>query len=309
MTAASQFASFVGEAYGSVHSGEGTQYNFYFQSTEQWLRDQARRRPRSVAEEDRRHLHERFVAPPGLQHARDLLRAEHTVLVRGHSGSGRRAAALMLLHELPVREGTLHELPDTTDDTAGPPLDGRDVGPGDRLLLDLSEADEARYIAVQNALSDFRSAVAANHAYLVVILPTISAISFAGTFGISWRRSPVQTPDVYSPPISGVPASVRPTLSWAVPNSPPFWPGRPCATWQRSPIASTGFGGPPLPTEAFRTGSSRPWKNSTTRPRGSRRTSPQPRTDVTERSSWRSPCSTRPPRTWFCTRRTDYWDC
>jgi hypothetical protein len=171
VTAAAHFASFVGEAHGSVHSGEGTQYNFYFQSTEHWLREQARRRPRSVAEEDRRHLHERFVSPPGMQHARALLQAEHTVLVRGQTGSGRRAAALMLLHELPVREGTLHELPDTSDDTTGPPLDGRDVGRGDRLLLDLSEADETRYIAVQNALSDFRSAVAANGAYLVVILP------------------------------------------------------------------------------------------------------------------------------------------
>ncbi|MGW8696927.1 hypothetical protein ACWGOK_08335 [Streptomyces eurythermus] len=171
MTAASHFTSFVGEAHGSVHSGEGAQYNIYFQSTEQWLRDEARRHPRSVAEEDRRHLHERFVAPPGLQHARELLQAEHTVLVRGPSGSGRRAAALMLLHELPVREGTLHELPDTSDDTTGPPLDGRDVGRDDRLLLDLSEADETRYIAVQNALSDFRSSVAANDAYLVVVLP------------------------------------------------------------------------------------------------------------------------------------------
>ncbi|MFE9903056.1 hypothetical protein [Streptomyces achromogenes] len=171
MTAASHFASFVGEAHGSVHSGEGAQYNIYYQSTEQWLREQARRRPRSVAEEDRRHLHERFVAPLGLQHARALLQAEHTVLVRGHSGSGRRAAALMLLHELPVREGTLHELPDTSDDSTGPPLDGRDVGRGDRLLLDLSEADETRYIAAQSALSDFRSSVAANDAYLVVVLP------------------------------------------------------------------------------------------------------------------------------------------
>ncbi|MFG3104156.1 ABC transporter substrate-binding protein [Streptomyces sp. NPDC048182] len=163
--------SFVGEAYGSVHSGDGNQYNFYFEKAAHWLRSEARKRPRSIAEQDRRHLAERFVPPPGLQRARARLHVERTVLVDGLSGSGRRAAALMLLHELPAGEGTLHELPDTSDDDTGPALDARYIGRDDRLLLDLSETDEARYLAVQNALSDFRSAVVARDAHLVVIGP------------------------------------------------------------------------------------------------------------------------------------------
>ncbi|MCS0604524.1 hypothetical protein NX794_25395 [Streptomyces sp. LP11] len=163
--------AFVREAHGSVHSGDGDQYNFYFEKAAHWLRNEARKHPRSIAELDRRHLAERFVPPPGLQHARARLHVERTVLVDSLSGSGRRAAALMLLHELPAGEGTLHELPDTSDDDTGPPLDSHDIGRGDRLLLDLSEADETRYLAVQSALSDFRGAVVAKSAHLVVVVP------------------------------------------------------------------------------------------------------------------------------------------
>ncbi|MEU9406458.1 hypothetical protein AB0E08_12270 [Streptomyces sp. NPDC048281] len=77
----------------------------------------------------------------------------------------------MLLHELPEAQGSLHELPDTSDDKRGVPFDKEDVGPGDRLLLDLSEAEESRYLAVQNALPDFRAAVVARGAHLAVVLP------------------------------------------------------------------------------------------------------------------------------------------
>lgn len=165
------FSSYVHEAHGPVHSGEGPQNNFYFQAAESWLREQAQRRPNSIAQEDRNRLSERFVPPPGLQQARGRLRHDHTVLIDGLPGTGRRTAALMLLHELPETSGTLHELPDTSDDRTAEPLDRRDIGAGDRLLLDLSEVEESRYVAVQDALPTFREAVIQCGAHLAVVLP------------------------------------------------------------------------------------------------------------------------------------------
>ncbi|MEV5532550.1 ABC transporter substrate-binding protein [Streptomyces prunicolor] len=164
------FGSYVHEAHGSVHSGDGPQFNFYY-AAQARLRDQASRRPRAVAKEDRDHLAARFVPPRGMRHARNRLEETNTVLLDGLPGSGRRTAALMLLHDLSDARGSLHELPDTSDDTATSALDAQDIGDGDRLLLDLSEVDESRYIAVQTALSDFRDSLVRRGAHLAVVLP------------------------------------------------------------------------------------------------------------------------------------------
>ncbi|MFE7070983.1 ABC transporter substrate-binding protein [Streptomyces sp. NPDC057620] len=163
--------SFVNEAHGSVHSGAGPQYNVYLQAAASLLREQAGTRRLAIAKSDRDHLDQRFVPPPRLQRAREELRRSHTVLVDGLPGSGRRTAALMLLHELSESRGSLHELPDTADDRTVSPLDAQDINDGDRLLLDLSEADESRYVAVQQALSDFRSSLLGHDAHLAVVLP------------------------------------------------------------------------------------------------------------------------------------------
>jgi hypothetical protein len=165
------FGSYVNEAYGSVHSGDGHQYNIYFQTAEGRLREQASHRPRAIAKDDRDHLAARFVPPSGMQQVRDALRETHMVLLDGLPGSGRRSAALMVLHELPETRGSLHELPDTSDDRTASPLDARDINDGDRLLMDLSEADESRYLAVQEALPDFRSSLIERGARLAVVLP------------------------------------------------------------------------------------------------------------------------------------------
>ncbi|MDH6217161.1 ABC transporter substrate-binding protein [Streptomyces pseudovenezuelae] len=166
------FGSYFGQAHGSVHSGDGNQYNFYYvQEAASRLREQANSRARTIAQEDREHLAACFVPPPGMQRARGRLAESHTVLIAGLPGSGRRATALMLLHELSEARGSLHELPDTSDDTTSNPLDIRDINEGDRLLLDLSDVDESRYVAVQNALSDFHSGLTAHGAHLAVVLP------------------------------------------------------------------------------------------------------------------------------------------
>ncbi|MCW8102210.1 ABC transporter substrate-binding protein [Streptomyces tauricus] len=165
--------SYVNEAHGSVHSGTGPQFNlsFHLRAAEARLRERAGRRRLAIAKGDRIHLDQRFVAPPRLQRAREELRRSRTVLVDGLPGSGRRTAALMLLHELSESRGSLHELPDTADDRTASPLDTQDINDGDRLLLDLSEADESRYVAVQQVLSDFRSSLLGHDAHLAVVLP------------------------------------------------------------------------------------------------------------------------------------------
>ncbi|MFJ8061628.1 ABC transporter substrate-binding protein [Streptomyces sp. NPDC096142] len=162
--------SYIREAHGAVNSGDGPQFNIYY-AAEARLLEQVSRRPRAIAKEDREHLAARFVPPRGMQHARNRLDETNTVLIDGLPGSGRRTAALMLLHELSDAKGSLHELPDTSDDTATMALDAGDIGDGDRLLLDLSEVDESRYIAVQTALSDFRDSLVRHGAHLAVVLP------------------------------------------------------------------------------------------------------------------------------------------
>lgn len=165
--------TYVHESHGSVHGGEGPQYNFYVAAAAATsrLRDQAGGRPRTISRTDRIHLYQRFVDPPHFARVREVLREARVVLLDGPPGSGRRAAALMLLHELPDSRGSLHELPDTLDDSAASAFDALEVSTGDRLLLDLSEAEEARYVEMQRQLSAFRDRLGPLDAHLVVVLP------------------------------------------------------------------------------------------------------------------------------------------
>ncbi|EPH46221.1 hypothetical protein ABT390_06835 [Streptomyces aurantiacus] len=167
-------STYVHESHGSVHGGEGPQYNFYVAAkaaATSRLRDQAARRRRTISEADRVHLYQRFVDPPRFTRARELLRETRTVLLDGLPGSGRRASALMLLHELPASRGSLHELPDTPDDSAASVLDEQDVNAGDRLLLDLSEAEESRYVEIQRDLFELRDRLSQLDAHVAVVLP------------------------------------------------------------------------------------------------------------------------------------------
>ncbi|QDQ10427.1 glycogen/starch/alpha-glucan phosphorylase [Streptomyces spectabilis] len=165
--------TYVHESHGSVHGGEGPQYNFYVAAAAATsrLRDQAGHRPRTISRTDRIHLYQRFVDPPQFTRVREVLREARVVLLDGPPGSGRRAAAVMLLHELPDSRGSLHELPDTLDDSAASIFDAREASAGDRLLLDLSEAEEARYVDIQRDLFAFRDRLSALDAHLVVVLP------------------------------------------------------------------------------------------------------------------------------------------
>ncbi|KOG85248.1 hypothetical protein ADK38_37750, partial [Streptomyces varsoviensis] len=163
-------ATYVNQAHGPTNTGEGQQLNnFYFQAASRVGR---RNRDRlAVAQDEREWLDRRFTEPERYGKARDMLRDHSTVLLDGQPGSGRRAAALMLLHRSPGGTGSLHELPDTSDDEGSRALDASVVGEGDRLLLDLSNSDETHYLAVQSELSAFRDVVRQKDARLVVVLP------------------------------------------------------------------------------------------------------------------------------------------
>ncbi|MFJ6741737.1 hypothetical protein ACIQOU_22925 [Streptomyces sp. NPDC091279] len=168
------YGTYLSEAQGAVHTGAGSQFvdqHIYVQAATSRLREQASRRKRVITEEDRKHLAARFLPPAGMQLARTLLATSQVALIGGLPGSGRQATALMLLHELPGSHSTLHELPDTSDDTSPGLLDVREIDDGARLLLDLSEAEESRFLAVQEALFDFREGLKAHGAHLAVVLP------------------------------------------------------------------------------------------------------------------------------------------
>lgn len=155
----------------AVHAGSGDQ--LILQMKEAAFRIGAREQdPLAIAANDRLRLFQRFVYPSGFRRAREILEREGTVLLTGQPGSGRRAAALVLLHELSQGAGNFHELPDTWDDNQqNRALDPSMIGEGDRLLLDLSGVDAEQYATVQKELSAFRSVLADRSACLVVVLP------------------------------------------------------------------------------------------------------------------------------------------
>ncbi|MFF3698513.1 hypothetical protein [Streptomyces sp. NPDC002221] len=166
------FGVYVNESHGALHTGEGAQVNISLAlaATSDRLRHKAGPKLLSITDRDGNWLDQRFVAPGGMQRARTLLQANSLVLLSAPPGSGRRACALKLLHELADGSGGLYELPDTEDDS-GSVLDADEVGEGDRLVLDLSAVDEARYLALQNHLLAFRAGLVERGARLAVVLP------------------------------------------------------------------------------------------------------------------------------------------
>ncbi|GGW63958.1 hypothetical protein [Streptomyces griseoloalbus] len=163
----------VNDPRGPVNNGAGPQYVFHGAGAEWMIRKGVE--PLRIAREDRVRLADRFVPPAGHRVAADLLeKPGSVVLLEAPPGSGRRAAAIMLLHGLgedgdaDEEEARFEELP-ATDKDEGP----LDPGEGDRFLLDLSGiADEEAYSRAQRRLVVRRSQVQEAGAHMVVVLPS-----------------------------------------------------------------------------------------------------------------------------------------
>ncbi|MFJ1575819.1 hypothetical protein [Streptomyces sp. NPDC088182] len=161
----------VNDPRGPVNNGEGDQYVFYGVGVDWMIRKGVE--SLRIAREDRRRLADRFVPPVGFRVAADRLeKPGSVVLLDAPPGSGRRAAAIMLLHGLGEDGGAdeagarFEELPATDrDETPLAP------GEGDRFLLDLSGiSDEEAYAEAQRLLAMRRSQVQAAGAHMVVVL-------------------------------------------------------------------------------------------------------------------------------------------
>ncbi|MPY59202.1 hypothetical protein [Streptomyces spongiae] len=148
------------------------------------------RTPRLVARDQLTRLQQQFARPSGINAAYDVLEAEHTVFLTGEPGSGRSSAARVLLCELPHGKGTYHELtPEAgNEDTSLPP---DLIGEEDRILLDLSSADEKLWKAVLHDLSAFRHELMRKKAFLAVVLPQ----QHEGALPSEFIRKPIHRPD------------------------------------------------------------------------------------------------------------------
>ncbi|MCM1975123.1 MULTISPECIES: hypothetical protein [unclassified Streptomyces] len=170
----------VNDPRGPVNNGSGHQ-NVYYGIGPDWM---TRKKVASlrITLEDRVRLADRFAPPLHYRTAADRLeKPGSVVLLEAPPGSGRRAAAIMLLHRLGEdghgpcdgddEGGRFEELPATDkdeaeDETALPPTEG------DRFLLDLSTiTDEETYAKAQRLLDVRRAQVQAAGAHMVVVLP------------------------------------------------------------------------------------------------------------------------------------------
>ncbi|MFG3235954.1 hypothetical protein ACGFZG_29920 [Streptomyces antibioticus] len=166
----------VNEPRGPVNNGVGHQYVFYGAGTDWMIRKGVE--SLRIVREDRIRLADRFVPPVNYRVAADRLeKPGSVVLLEAPPGSGRRAAAIMLLHELGEGTGTdeearCEELPATDrnkDEDAAPLAPGE----GDRFLLDLSGiADEETYSRAQRRLAVHRMRVQEAGAHMVAVLPS-----------------------------------------------------------------------------------------------------------------------------------------
>ncbi|GAA2155317.1 hypothetical protein [Actinomadura napierensis] len=159
----------ISHAHGPVQAGDAPQNNYNYNYM---LRDSKGREPRKKDIDELEWLWQRFVEPPGLGTARDVLKRHSTVFLEGLPGSGRLAAAKMLLWQLAQRP--VHEIV-LQDEERSSCLDLDHVGESDCILLDLSTASENDWNKVHGELSSLRSRTRDRNGHLVVVLPPRNA--------------------------------------------------------------------------------------------------------------------------------------
>ncbi|MFD8523134.1 hypothetical protein ACFV2D_24380 [Streptomyces capillispiralis] len=226
----------VNDPRGPVNNGVGPQYVFYGAGADWMIRKGVE--PLRIVREDRVRLAGRFAPPVGYRVAADRLeKPGSVVLLQAPPGSGRRAAAIMLLHGLgedgdaDEDRARFEELP-ATDKDEGPLTPGE----GDRFLLDLSGiADDEAYARAQRRLVVRRSQVQESGAHMVVVLPSGMEHAHAPdlephtvTLG---RPHGVAVVTRYLSAWTGCP-SVPPT--WGAPTSSACATAPPCGNWRGS---------------------------------------------------------------------------
>ncbi|MCX4686992.1 hypothetical protein OG401_22260 [Kitasatospora purpeofusca] len=165
MTDGSGGGTWIDEARGPTNTGPGPQHNHFYGAPEPSRPKVARSR---VALEQRRLLQGRFVPPPGFGEAQSrLAQPGTTVLLAGPPGSGRRAAAVMLLHAVEGPTASFVELSFSPKEEDGAPPEA-----DDRLLLDLSGIPEEDYPAAQRQLYGYWGRVEQAGARMVAVLPS-----------------------------------------------------------------------------------------------------------------------------------------
>ncbi|MFE4592654.1 hypothetical protein [Streptomyces laurentii] len=150
---------------GAAHTGSGDQHNhFNFHPP----KDPGPEPFRPLAEDHLEWLERRFVPPDRMAAEVPRLTRLGTLLLDGAPGSGRNATARILLHRLGGPHAPRQLL---TDDEAHLGLQDDQVSKGDRLLLDLADADERLWNAVRGRLPSLHHTMRLRRAHLVVILP------------------------------------------------------------------------------------------------------------------------------------------
>ncbi|MFI0738209.1 hypothetical protein ACH4PU_08950 [Streptomyces sp. NPDC021100] len=163
-----------------MHSGGGDQHIYYWSvGAEEGLTRRGAARL-EIIHEHRRRLGRCFIRPRGYAEAADrLTRPGAVVLLEGAPGSGRRAAATVLLEEASVPGSRIEELPVNPEGSA---LD--DAASGDCYLLDLSHMNDSQYAGAQRALMLYRSLARKSGARVVAVSPA----------GLEWMLDAELTP-------------------------------------------------------------------------------------------------------------------
>ncbi|MDI2031461.1 ATP-binding protein [Saccharopolyspora sp. TS4A08] len=158
---------FEGDQHGPTHAGTGD-LNVYY-TTHESVRAHARS-PRLTLRDDLRWLRVRFVEPQHLSYAREQLAKSGTVLLTGPTGSGRTTAAKMLVDETADENTPFSILPEEALDPRET-LSSVKVYPDHRFVLDLSDSDQAVFLARMRELPAFRTTLVEQHGFLVVVVP------------------------------------------------------------------------------------------------------------------------------------------
>jgi len=153
----------VHDPQGPTHTGGGD-INIF-----QMLSEARIREPRRQSLDELSWIAQRFVHPAAFGRARSILESSRVVFLDALPGSGRVAAAKMLLWELRAGAERFHEVLPPEDEHR---LDPRLIDTGDRIWLDLSGITGREWGKIRDELSSLRTAVLERSAYLVVVLPS-----------------------------------------------------------------------------------------------------------------------------------------